>query len=41
MPDFDIGWPRAARAADNKTIISISMALENRGKLSESVMGKI
>ena len=35
MPNFDIGRPRAACAADNKTIISIGMALESRGKPSE------
>lgn len=28
MPDFDIGWPRTARAANNKTIISICVALD-------------
>jgi len=41
MPNFDIGQPRAACPADNKTIISISMTLESRGKLAEKTIRKI
>lgn len=35
MPNFDMGWPRTACAADNKTAVPFSMTLEDEGQSNE------